>query len=127
MSRLIELDAYLDEVIELNLFPQGISTRKLQGFTPKGKKPKISSKLIKKKKDRLDKRLAKRAQARPSKGYIKPEDTPLGKMNPDLARKNRARIDQIDNRQKIEKLKKQRKAKKNPLYDTRNPDFHGYR
>ena len=33
MSRLIQLDAYLDEAIELNLFPKGIRTGKLTQYT----------------------------------------------------------------------------------------------
>ena len=139
MDRLIELDAYLDEVVELNLFPQGISTRKLQRFTPNPRKLKLTkgnlSKIEKMRKSReglLKTKVARKGLKRPlplspadkavqaermnnklfgkveKRGkYIKPEDTPLGKIDPELAKSNRKKMVSLKNRRRIEQLQKE--------------------
>lgn len=112
MSRLIELDDYLDEVIELNLFPQGIKTKTLRQYTKTGKKLKISSGGARM---HADKRLAK-----------VPERA-LDKWKKKMGSESNAKRKQISIKRAQKKKSLEMKPQKNPLYDTRNPDFHGYR
>ena len=89
MDKLIELNAYLDEVIELNLFPQGISKFKIQQYTPRPK-VKIIPKL-RQKKGPMSPKMVKRVAASQDKlkaraKGIKVKDTTEGSPIPKVYR-----------------------------------------